>query len=191
MKILDAQVYSQRDPIWAGKHYGLPRASVSSTIGAYGCGITSIAQKLTLLGFSTTPVQVQEALAARGGFRPYGSFNFIDWSQVPEIYPQLTYNGRRDFMPKAPAALAVMQMIVDRLQHNDPAIVYVDAERYKDGLQQHFVLAISQAQSGSILIANPWSGTVQDLRPYADTDRMAIRGVIFLDQNFDPAKADG
>jgi hypothetical protein len=189
MKILDAPVYSQRDPQWATQHYGLPQAIRSSTIGAFGCAITCIAQKLTLLGFPTTPLQVQAALAAKRGFRAGGTWNFVDWTRVPVVFPQLKYIGRHDMPGNSPTPKRIMDLIMLRMQLNDPVIVYVDAQRYVGGLQQHFVLVVGQMQSGTLSIANPWTGSVQDLRAYHDTDDRAIRGVIMLDQNVDSGKA--
>ena len=191
MNILDAPVYGQRDAPWAAEHLGYPNAARTSTIGRYGCAITAIGQKLTLLGFSTTPLQVQEQFMARMAFRTDLSRNLVDWPKVPKVYGQLRFNGRRDYAAKVPVPDAVMQMIFERLCRNDPVIVYVDAERYVGGLQQHFVLVIAESEGGGLLIANPWNGKVQDLRAYADTDRVAIRGVIFLDQNVDPSKVRG
>ncbi len=190
MRILDAPVYSQRDPQWARIHYGLMQASVNSTIGAYGCGITCIAQKLTLLGFPKTPIQVQEALAAMRGFKPFGTFNFVDWARVPVVFPQLRYLGRHD-LGEVPAPKRVMDLIALRLQLNDPPIIYVDAQRYVGGLQQHFVLVAGVLEGGALAIANPWTGTVQDLRAYADTDAQAVRGLIMLDLNFNASQARG
>ncbi|CAG0933605.1 hypothetical protein TFLX_03128 [Thermoflexales bacterium] len=187
MNILEAPVYSQRDPLWVKNHYGLPRAATSSTIGAYGCAITCIAQKLTLLGFTTTPLEVQARMAANQGFKRGGSSNFVDWPRIPLLFPQLKYLGRHD-LGSAPAPKRIMDAINLRVQLNDPPIIYVDAERYKGGLQQHFVLAVSIAQSGTLIIANPWNGMVQDLRPYADTDAQAVRGLIALDLNIDRSK---
>ena len=189
MQILDAPVYSQRDKPWAAEHYGLPQAARSSVIDAYGCGITTIAQKLTLLGFATTPLQVQQQLAAARGFKVGGSWNFIDWARVPSIFPQLKYLGRSDVQGNGPAPKRIMDAINLRVQLNDPPIIYVDAERYKGGLQQHFVLVVSIAQSGTLIIANPWNGQVQDLRAYADTDAQAVRGLIMIDLNIDRSKA--
>jgi hypothetical protein len=189
MKILDAPVYSQRDKSWAAEHYGLPQAAHTSTIGAYGCGITCIAQKLTLLGFQTTPLQVQEKMSAMRGFRAGGSWNFINWSRVPVVFPQLKYLGRHDVPGSGPAPKRIMDAINLRVQLNDPPIIYVDAERYRGGLQQHFVLVVSVAQSGALIVANPWNGQVQDLRAYADTDAQAVRGLILLDLNIDRSKA--
>ncbi|MGV0974490.1 MAG: hypothetical protein ACOYBO_01025 [Azonexus sp.] len=188
MNILDTPVYSQRDPKWAKEHYGLSRAANSSMIGAYGCAITCIAQKLTLQGVATTPLEVQQKMAARGAFKNFGTFNFVDWSKVPVVFPQLKYVGRNDVTsPVAPQR--IMDSITLRLQRNDPPIIYVDAERYVLGLQQHFVLVVSTLESGALLVANPWNGTLQDLRPYADTDARAVRGLMLLDLNFDASKA--
>jgi hypothetical protein len=189
MQILDAPIYSQRDPQWSAEHYGLPQAARASMIGAYGCGITCVAQKLTLLGFATTPLQVQQRLAAQRGFRSGGTWNFIDWSRVPIAFPQLKYLGRHDVQGNGPAPQRIMDAINLRVQLNDFTIIYVDAQRYQAGLQQHFVLVVGVMESGALIVANPWSGQMQDLRPYADTDAQAVRGLIMLDLNIDRSKA--
>jgi hypothetical protein len=189
MPILDAPVYSQRGDPWSGEHYGLPQAAKTSRIGSYGCGITCIAQKLTVLGITTTPLQVQQRLAAMRGFKTGGTWNFIDWARVPVAFPQLKYLGRNDVPGRGPAPLRIMDAINLRVQLNDPPIIYVDAQRYVSGLQQHFVLVVSVMQSSALTVANPWNGQMQDLRPYADTDIQAVRGLIMLDLNIDRSKA--
>lgn len=181
-------IYSQRDPRWANDHLGLPQASELSKIGAYGCAITAIAQKLTLLGFPTTPPDVQHALEAGKAFKAYDTFNYVDWARIPIVYPQLMYNGREDY-PSTPTPARVMEMIYSRLLRNDPVVIYVDASQYERGLQQHFVLAIGTLEGGDITIANPWNGQMQTLRPYGKTDPIAICGLKWLDLKFDEARA--
>lgn len=182
------EIYSQRDPRWAAEHYGMSLAARSSTIGAYGCAITCIAQKLTMLGWPTTPIDVQRSLAAQRGFQARGTFNFVDWWNVPVAYPQFQYNGRHDH-PNTPVPARIMELIHDRLSRSEPVIIYVDASPYEDGLQQHFVLATGTLQSGGIGIMNPWNGKMQDLRAYGRTDEIAICGVILLDLKFNARKA--
>lgn len=185
---MTVEVYSQRDKRWASDHYGLPAASKYSTISDFGCGITAIAQKLTLLGWTTTPPEVQRRLLQFRAFLPQDTFNFIDWSKVPLAYPQFQYNGRAD-TPNTPAPVRVMHLITDRLVMNNPAIIYVDARPYVRGLQQHFVLATGTLESGDLFIHNPWNGRVQDLRPYGRTDPIAVCGVILLDPNVSTSQA--
>lgn len=174
-------VYSQRDPRWALEHCGLPAASKASTIGAYGCGITAIAQKLSILGWPTTPLDVQRRLLQFRAFKPEGTFNFIDWPKVPLAYPQLQFNGRGDYFTGKPTPQRAMAQITDRLVMNEPVIIYVDASAYEQGLQQHFVLASSILKGGEILIHNPWNGKIQTLQFYGKTDAIAVCGIILLD----------
>jgi len=179
---MTVEVFSQRNPQWAGEHYGLPQAAKTSTIGDFGCGITAIAKKLTLLGWPTTPLDVQRRLLEFRAFKPEGTFNFIDWPKVPLAYPQFQFNGRAD-TPNAPAPVRVLSLITDRLVMDNPVIIYVDATPYVKGLQQHFVLVTSTLESGDLVIHNPWNGKVQDLRAYGRTDAIAVCGVILLDPN--------
>lgn len=183
------EVYSQRDVRWADEHYGLPEAGKGSTIGDFGCGVTAIAQKLTMLGWTTDPQQVQNRLLHFRAFKPQGTFNFIDWPKVPLAYPQFQYNGRGDYLTGKPTPQRAMMQISDRLVMNDPVIIYVDASPYVKGLQQHFVLATGVLESGDLIIANPWSGKIQNLRPYGRTDAIAVCGVILLDPRFDARRA--
>lgn len=182
------EVFSQRDGRWAAEHYGLPAAAKTSTIGDFGCGITCIAQKLTLLGWPTTPLEVQARLLHFRAFKPMDTFNYIDWPKVPLAYPQFQYNGRTD-TPNAPAPVRVMSLITDRLVMDNPVIIYVDASPYVKGLQQHFVLVTSTLESGALIIHNPWNGKVQDLRPYGRSDAIAVCGVILLDPNVSTSQA--
>lgn len=185
---LDA-LFCQRNPVWAGDHLGLPQASDLSTIGAYGCGISSLARKLTLLGFPTTPPEVQAALLRVAGFRSDQTRNLISWSRVPFAYPQLRYSGRGDYYTGKPTPASAMKLITDRLERGDPVIIYVDASKYEQGLQQHFVPVVGQSETGELLIDNPWNGKRQTLRPYDTTDALAVCGIILLDVNFDASKA--
>ncbi len=185
---MTVEVYSQRDERWSGQHLGLPKASAQSTIGAYGCGITAIAQMLSLLGWTTTPPEVQAAFLATRGFRTDETLNLIAWWNVPMAYPQLQYNGRHDY-PNTPVPQRIMTLIYERLEKQQPVIVYVDASPYEKGLQQHFVLVSARLESGDLVIHNPWNGKIQNLRPYGRTDPIAIGGVILLDVKFDAHKA--
>lgn len=182
------EVLSQRDRRWADEHYGLPAAAKTSTIGDFGCGITCIAQKLTLLGWPTDPQEVQNRLLHFRAFKAMDTFNYIDWTKVPIAYPQFQYNGRAD-TPNSAAPVRVMHLITDRLVMANPVIIYVDARPYERGLQQHFVLATSTLESGDLMIHNPWNGKIQDLRAYGRTDAIAVCGVILLDPNVSARQA--
>jgi len=189
MPAVSTTVYSQRDPQWAGLHLGLPQAAAGSTLGEYGCAVTAIAQKLTLIGFPTTPPMVQSRLLQFRAFRIGGTNNLVDWPKVPLAYPQLQFNGRGDYFTGKPTPQRAMLQITDRLLMNEPVIIYVDASQYEKGLQQHFVLVTSVLQSGALLIHNPWNGKIQTLEPYGKTDPIAVCGIILLDKRFDASKA--
>lgn len=182
------EVYSQRDPKWADDHLGLPQAAALSTIGRYGCAITAIAQKLTLIGFPTTPPMVQSRLLQFRAFKVGDTNNLVDWPKVPLAYPQLQYNGRGDYFTGKPTPQRAMMQIADRLLLKDPMVIYVDASQYEAGLQQHFVLVTSVLQSGALIIHNPWNGKIQTLQPYGKTDPLAVCGIILLDKRYDAGK---
>jgi hypothetical protein len=92
------------------------------------------------------------------------------------------YNGRQDWpVLGRPLPERVLTQIQDRLERGEPAIVYVDANRYLGGLQQHFVLITGLNPQFTWTIINPWNGKLQDLRAYGEPDAMAVRGFIGLD----------
>ncbi len=185
---MTVEIYSQRKPVWADDHLGLPQASRLSTIGDFGCAITAIAQKRTLLGFPTTPPDVQAALLRADGFRHDQTLNLVNWPRVPRAFPQFQFNSRHDY-PNTVTPARVMNLITDRLTLGQPTIIYVDASPYVKGLQQHFVLVVGQSETGDLYIYNPWNGRQQDLRPYGRTDAAAVCGVILLDTVFDASLA--
>jgi len=179
-------IYSQRDPKWSNFPLGASEAASSSSLGAYGCAVTTIAQKLSIMGFLSTPVLVQTALKVNRAFGGRTN-NLVMWGRVHDAFPQLTYNGRADF-PNAPLPPNVMKMIRDRLAMNNPVIAYVDASQYERGLQQHFVLIEGELESGFVIL-NPWNGKRESLRAYGKTDEIAICGCVWLDPTFDRSKA--
>lgn len=178
--VADWPIYSQRDTRWAGKRLGLREAAAGSTLGRYGCAVTALAQKLTIVGVPWTPDRMQDVLLLGGGFRPDASRNLVAWWELPRLFPQFVFNGSADFS-SMPVPEIVMVRIYERLRRNDPVILYVDASPYEEGLQQHFVLATGRLESGEIVIANPWNGKQETLRPYGRTDPQAICGMKWLD----------
>lgn len=180
-------IYSQRDPEYAGLKLGANEAQKSSTIGDYGCAITSIAQKLSIMGFLSSPVLVQTALKVNRAFGGRTA-NLVMWGRVTDAFPQLTYNGRYDKRPlTSPLPAAQMKMIRDRLVSGNPVIVYVDAIPF-GGLDQHFVLIEAELESGFVIL-NPWNGKRESLRAYGKTDEIAICGCVWLDPSYDKVKA--
>lgn len=80
-----ATTYNQRNPLWAAAKLG---TSSKSTIGGYGCLISSVASMLTDAGAVMNPLQLNQWLNANGGFSGGTQFVFasVDKTNVVKFY---------------------------------------------------------------------------------------------------------
>jgi len=174
--------YWQRHPLWAGKHYGLPQAAVTSTIGRYGCKMCCYAY---ILGI--TPPQLQDEFAANGCYAddPARWYNYVLDGKVCQLFNQSLRGGGRVDCQDTPAPIALIDGL---LQLNNFVMVYVDArenmsatERAKyDDYFQHYVLIVDKTLDG-YKIFDPFFGDAVLLTSrYGRTDSIAIGGVIKL-----------
>jgi hypothetical protein len=170
---------SQRDARWAKTLLG---NSNVSTIGAYGCLITSMAMLAGL-----TPDVLNLRMKPRG-FQPAGSSCEACAA---------TFDVQK-FAPSAPALMRATQaypytpfpkpeiaQLVAHLREGRPAILEVDMVPYPRNNQhdQHFVLAVAAfGHDGAeqIVINDPWFGDQVTLSPrYGTTLAAALVRVIY------------
>jgi len=123
-------------------------------------------------------------LSAGGGFVPSGTFNFVNFAALPNIYQRynVSFNGRNDY------ALAVPQSSLDRidalLEKGVPVIIKVDFYAAPVLKNEHFVLIDGKNSSGGYTITDPWDGVQKDLCPrYGKTAALAIYSILWLDHN--------
>lgn len=118
----------QNDIQWKDVPLG---ASGESTIGKWGCLLTSATMMLNGIGYNETPATVNEKMKNAGGFQ--GSL-FIP-SVLPYIWANCTY---RDMQPceTVPAPLTQIDAAVSA---GKPVILQVDWNK-QQGIQTHFVL---------------------------------------------------
>lgn len=155
---------SQRDSRWA--KLALGNSSVS-TIGAYGCLITSMAMLAGL-----TPDVLNARMTPRG-FRPAGSdcpacAATFDVQKFAPSAPAL--DRATASYPTRPFPRPEINQLVAHLREGRAAILEVDMVPYpkNNHLDQHFVLAVAaygMAGAEQIVINDPWFGDQTTLTP--------------------------
>lgn len=144
------QVLRQRDPRWATLRLGNETAGTTSTIGRYGCLVTSLAYLLNALAGEErfTPVSVNTALTAANGF---SNGNRVVFKAVEEL-------GKVRFVGIVPTPRPVsgpqFGEIDRRLAAGVPVIVKVDLSA-EAGVQEHYV-CLTEKDGDDYWIADPW-----------------------------------
>lgn len=133
----------QNDDQWKNVPLG---ASGESTIGKWGCLLTSATMMLNGIGYNETPVTVNDKMKANGGFQ--GSL-FIP-SVLPYIWPQCAYRDMQD-CETTPAPIAAIDAAVAA---GKPVILQVDWNK-QAGLQTHFVL-VKEKKGDDYIIYDPY-----------------------------------
>ncbi len=133
----------QNDDQWKDVPLG---ASGESTIGKWGCLLTSATMMLNGIGYNETPVTVNDKMKARGGFQ--GSL-FIP-SVLPYIWPNCVYRDMQN-CETTPAPLAQIDAAIAA---GKPVILQVDWNK-QAGLQTHFVL-VKEKKGEDYVIYDPY-----------------------------------
>lgn len=133
----------QNDDQWKDVPLG---ASGESTIGKWGCLLTSVTMMLNGIGYNETPVTVNDKMKKVGGFQ--GSL-FIP-SMLPYVWPNVAY---RDMQPceTTPAPIAQIDAAVAA---GKPVILQVDWNK-QAGIQTHFVL-VKEKKGDDYSIYDPY-----------------------------------
>lgn len=134
---------SQQDPRWKNIKLG---NSKTSTIGAYGCAMTSVAMYLSGFGYPETSQTLNEKLKQRGGYVN----DAIIWGAVSGIYPKVRFKNLiicRD-------TDAPIDLIGNSIAAGQPVLLEVDSSP-KSGLQTHWVVAYKKVGK-DFLILDPW-----------------------------------
>ena len=138
--------FSQTDPQWKSTVLGFDK---SSTIGTYGCLLTSMTMCAIHYGASSdlTPVTLNEKMKAIGGFQS-GTAYIIAW-MIGKIVPGMSMDYRNCNSSPAP-----LTEIDNYLAMNKPVIIEMDYSP-SSGLQTHY--AVAYAKEGSdYLVYDPY-----------------------------------
>lgn len=148
--VFRAAVLRQRDARWRGLRLGTSLAASDSTIGRYGCLVTSIAYVMnTVAGDDRyTPASVQAVLAQNNG---YSNGNRVIFRAV-DAFGVVRF--RALIQTPGPVSAEQLAEIDDRLAAGLPVIVKVDFESVP-GVQEHYVV-IAEKRDGEYMIADPW-----------------------------------
>jgi hypothetical protein len=137
------QQYSQQDPKWSAKLLGFDH---TTTIGAAGCLLTSMAMVCSVYGFTETPDSLNDKMKVVQGFQG----PLILPSSIPQALPGMVYANYIQSMNQ-PAPLAEIDA---SLAQGQPVIVEVDFSPAQ-GLQNHWIVLVSK-QGSDYAIADPW-----------------------------------
>ena len=179
--------FSQTDPQWKANLLGFDK---SSTIGNYGCLLTSMAMCAAHYGASgdLTPPILNEKMKAIGGFQSGTAF-IVAW-MIGNIVPGMKLDYRNCGGSPAPIA-----EIDNRLAMNQPVIIEVDWSP-NAGLQTHYAVAYAK-EGNDYLVYDPYpfptsSGQIKltqskyaQLAKSTDPARI-ITGVFFTSGNAGP-----
>lgn len=165
--VLDVPLYSQNDPLWRYEKLG----TSASTIGGYGCLLTSAAMVCKYFGKDTDPKRLNRAMIAAGG---YENGNLWRWWVLPYVYPDLYI---REYI-NCQTVPAPLDRIDNALAEGCPPIVFVD---YHPGgtVQMHFVTIVGK-QGDDYVINDPIDGKQVSFRSrYGDPARGIYKIVVY------------
>jgi hypothetical protein len=140
---------SQQDPRWKNTRLGF---SSTSTIGEFGCAMTSVAMYLSGFGYPETPQTLNEKLKQRGGYVQ----DAIVWAAVSTIYPKVRFKN----LITCRDTDAPIEAIGNSIAAGQPVILEVDSSP-RAGLQTHWVVAY-QKVGKDFLILDPWPFPTED-----------------------------
>ena len=140
--LLSVQPMSQNNPLWANDQLGIS----SSTIGGFGCVVTSAAMMLKYLGFDTDPGRLNTWLTNNSG---YLNGNLFVWNSLNRLYPKVTFLYRYDGAP--------LDKIDESLAKRIPVIVNVDYLPSTAYIDQHWVIIVGK-KNGLYIIIDPRNG---------------------------------
>jgi hypothetical protein len=141
----DIKQYSQTDPAWKAKLLGFDK---SSTIGNFGCLLTSVSMLASGYGFSETPDTLNEKLKKVVGFSAGTAFMIP--GALPAVLPGLRYVTYAN-CSGAPAPLAEID---GWLARGKPVVIEVDWSP-QSGVQTHYMLVYGK-QEDDYLVYDPY-----------------------------------
>jgi hypothetical protein len=145
--IRDFVLMSQRDPRWRYVKLGYG----NTTIGSYGCVITSLAMALThAYGREITPEEVNNRLKDVGGYTGSNK-NLVIWKKVTEAFPEFKYRTAGHYVTIA----APVERIDAALDRGDYVLIRVDSNLNTTGIDHHWTL-ITGGNSDKYTIGDPW-----------------------------------
>lgn len=141
----DIKQYSQTDPAWKSKLLGFDK---TSTIGYYGCLLTSITMLASGYGLNETPDTLNEKMKGVGGFSAGTAW------LVPGAVPAALSGLRYVTYTKCSGAPAPLGEIDAWLGQGKPVVIEVDWSP-QAGIQTHYMLVYGK-EDGDYLVYDPY-----------------------------------
>jgi len=135
---------SQNDPQWKLKRIN----GTNSTIGSYGCLITSLCFILQKAGYNVTPDQ----LALQSSLFTGDLWN--GWDKLQELYPNMSFVWEE----KCSAVPAPVDKIMSEVKDGYFPIIMLDYAPTVKGLQTHYLVVIDTDGEGNLKVMDPWDG---------------------------------
>jgi len=164
----------QNDPLWKDKPLGF---STDSTLGMFGCLLTSLAMVSNAFGADETPDTLNEKMKASKAFQGPWIKAFLIGAALPNV----KYVKNVECYGDVPAP---MSEIDGWLAAGKPVIVEVDYSPDPD-IQNHWIVIYAR-QGDDYLIRDPWKGaksdqTLNQKYSFAGSPSQLINRVILLD----------
>ncbi|MGH2523634.1 MAG: SH3 domain-containing protein [Anaerolineales bacterium] len=164
----------QNDERWKDKFLGFDN---ESTLGKFGCLLTSLAMVSNAFGADVTPESLNEKMKAAGAFQGPWVRAFMIGSALPNVKYVKNVESQGDL----PAPMAEVDAY---LASGKPVIVEVDYAP-DPGIQNHWIVIYAK-QGDDYLIRDPWKGakssaTLVQKYGFAGGPAQIINRVIFLD----------
>lgn len=148
------QIYSQRDPQWAGQRLGTVNGA---TIGQYGCYVTSFAMTACYFGHQITPNALDDIFTNK---QLYADGDLINNDgDLSEVFSDIQFQ-KSYFYVDGPADLNLLK----QLSSDDTLAVILEVDfdhDPNDGIQTHFV-CLHEYDGNTFKIYDPWYGTDDD-----------------------------
>lgn len=146
---LQFPIYRQGNPLWSGQRLGTVNGT---TLGSYGCLVSSLAMVSSALGQLLNPAQVDDLFTNNRG---YANGNLVIWNAVPRLLPQLSPLGV-DYCESTAAPIA---KIKGHLDAGGLALLRVNFNGVAG--KMHWVVADGY-NGDNIIKADPWYGDETD-----------------------------
>lgn len=161
-------IFSQRDPAWARHTLGWV---AGSTIGDYGCYVSAHAMVANAGGHQVNPAQMEEAIKAAGLFMQ-GNLLAASGITLQQVFPDCRLINTL-YYTTVPADLGKLEDLIGSGLY---VTIELDFDHdLRDGVQSHFgVVESVDAATGTINLADPWYGTVEDMRVHYGPDPAGI-----------------
>jgi hypothetical protein len=165
------KIYTQRDPAYKDVLLGF-NTDKKYTIGTVGCLLTLIATYLTSTGRACDPKELNELIKGVKGFVK-GTGLYI-WESLGWLYPEYSIYTASDRYETTPFPDKGFQTIRDLAKQGYFVMLEIDFDPTLGGEQMHFVGVIETRDNGTIVVADPWTGSPRELSSFGDIATITI-----------------